>query len=68
MVRNICWKCKHWEECFKYRYGNKKQEYMEKTTVEEDMWGHSVIYVGKCKNYTYEEQNPPLSPIDYLIM
>ena len=52
---NICWTCKHWEECFKYRYGNKKQEYMEKIFKQKDNWGQSIIYVEKCKNFEYED-------------
>lgn len=55
--RNICWKCKHWEECFKYRYGNKKQDYMEEIKKRKDSWGEYVIYVSKCNRYEYEKQD-----------
>ena len=54
--KNICWKCKHWEECFKYRYGNKEQDYMKKTKKRKDRWGQYVIYVGECDKYEYEKQ------------
>ena len=54
--KNICWKCQHWEECFKYRYGNQKQSYMEKIVRDRDEWGELVIYVEKCKKYKYEKQ------------
>ena len=55
--KNICWKCKHWQECFKYRYGNIKKEYMKEIKKAKDSWGQNVIYVGKCDNYEYENQD-----------
>ena len=54
---NICWKCQHWQECFKYRYGNKKQEYMKKIKKAKDSWGETVIYVLECEKYEYEKQS-----------
>lgn len=57
--KNKCWKCKYWEECFKYRYGNKRQEYMQKITKCKDDWGEYVIYVQECKKYKYENPEKP---------
>ena len=53
---NICWKCKHWEECFKYRYANKKLKYMKEIFRKKDSYGELIIYVTKCDKYKYEEQ------------
>lgn len=55
MLRNICWNCKNWEKCFRYRYGNKKQEYMTKINRDLDSWGQKVIYVEECEKYEFEE-------------
>ena len=41
---------------------------MKKITVNKDNWGQSVIFVERCQNYKYEEQNPPMSAEDYIIM
>lgn len=55
-IRNICWKCEHWKECFKYRYGNRKQEYMTKIRRSNDELGQPVIYVQECSKFSYEFQ------------
>ena len=57
--RNICWKCKHWQECFKYRYGNIQKDYMKKIKKGKDDWGQTVIYVSKCDNYTIQNPDAP---------
>lgn len=41
---------------------------MENYTIEKDEWGQNMIFVGKCRKYEYEEQNPELSEYDLLIM
>lgn len=56
---NICWKCQNWENCFKYRYGNARQEYMKKISKVKDSWGETVIYVSKCDRYKVENPDIP---------
>jgi hypothetical protein len=58
-ITNICCKCKHWDECFKYRYGNKPQDYMKKYIKEKDNWGQDVIFVEKCSKFKKENQERP---------
>lgn len=53
---NICWKCQHWQKCFKNRYGNQKQDYMKKINRKRDSWGQFVIYVEECEKYLHERQ------------
>ena len=57
--RNICWKCKNWEKCFKYRYGNTRKEYMKEIKKVKDDWGQNIIYVSKCDEYTVENPDTP---------
>lgn len=54
MKKNICWKCKHWEECFKNRYGNFEQAYMKKIWKAKDEIGLDVIYVEECDRFENE--------------
>ena len=57
--RNLCWKCKYWQECFKSRYGNKPEDYMKKIWREKDDWGQDVIYVEECEKFKYEHYDTP---------
>ena len=45
-ITNICCKCKHWDECFKYRYGNKPQDYMKK---------YIILYTNGVQDIIYAE-------------
>lgn len=62
MRRKLCWKCEHWQECFKYRYGNLKQDYMKKIKRARDSWGDTIIYVYECEKYKYEKQEVDITP------
>lgn len=52
--RKLCWRCKHWEECFKYIFGNNKQDYMKEIKRDKDSWGDTIIDVYSCERYKYE--------------
>ena len=55
-----CWSCGNWDKCYKYLYGNKKQEYMKKIDKIKDSYGETIIRVWQCENFEKVANDIPI--------
>ena len=55
-----CWSCGNWDSCYKFLYGNNKQDYMKNIDKIIDDWGEPVIRVYECEKFRKVPQDLPI--------
>lgn len=56
-----CYSCENWDKCYKYIYGNKKQNFMTKIDRIKASDGLITIRVWECEKYVFQPNVPKKS-------